>query len=48
MSQDREPYDLSQPFDANRLLNGFAVDECQVSVDPDAPLGRVMAEAREA
>jgi hypothetical protein len=42
------PYDLSQPFDAEKLLDGFTVEERQVPVDPDTPLGRAMAEAREA
>jgi len=46
MSQDNEPYDLSQPFDADTLLDGFTVEERQVPVDPDSPLGRAMAEAR--
>jgi hypothetical protein len=48
MSQDREPYDISQPFDAGKLLDGFTVEERQVPVDPDSPLGRAMAAAREA
>jgi hypothetical protein len=50
MSHDeREPYDLSQPFNAQKLLDGFElVDERQVPVDPDSPLGRAMAEARAA
>ena len=48
MSQDSEPYDLSQPFDADTLLDGFTVEECQVPVDPDSALGRAMAEARAA
>ena len=46
MSRDPEPYDLSQPFDAQKLLDGFTVEERQVPVDPDSPLGRAMAEAR--
>src|SRR5215212_5829472 len=46
---DRERYDLSQPFDAQKLPDGFElVDERQVPVDPDSPLGRAMAEARQA
>ena len=45
---DPEPYDLSQPFDAEKLLDGFTVEERQVPVDPDSPLGRAMASAREA
>lgn len=45
MSQ--EPYDLSQPFDAKKLMDGFElVGERQVPVDPDSLLGRAMAEAR--
>lgn len=47
MSDDPEPYDLAQPFDAQKLLDGFAVEEIQVPVDPDSPLGRAMAEYRE-
>ena len=47
MSQDREPYDVSQPFDPDKLLDGFTVEARQVPVDPDSPLGRAMAEARE-
>ena len=43
-----EPYDVAQPFDADTLLDGFTVEERQVPVDPDSPLGRAMAEAREA
>ena len=46
MSDDSEPYDIRQPFDADRVLDGFAVEERQVPVDPDSPLGRAMAEAR--
>jgi hypothetical protein len=49
MSQDPDPYDLSQPFDPDTLMDGFElVDEHQVPVDPDSPLGRAMAVAREA
>ena len=43
-----EPYDVAQPFDADELLDGFTVEERQVPVDPDSPLGRAMAAAREA
>lgn len=45
---DREPYDLSQPFDADTLLDGFTVEPHEHRVDPDSPLGRAMASAREA
>jgi hypothetical protein len=47
MPDDPKPYDLSQPFDADELMGGFTEEERQVSVDPDSPLGRTMAEARE-
>lgn len=43
-----EPYDMSQPFDAERLMGGFTVLERQVPVDPDSTLGKAMASAREA
>src|SRR5205809_958976 len=46
MSQDREPYDVSQPFDPDKLLDGFTVQERQVPVDPDSSLGRAMATPR--
>ena len=42
-----EPYDISKPFDPHELLDGFTVEEREVPVDPDSPLGRAMAEARE-
>jgi hypothetical protein len=48
MSHDPDPYDIRQPFDPDKLLDGFTVEERQVPVDPDSPLGRAMAEAREA
>jgi hypothetical protein len=48
MSQDRAPYDLSQPFNADELLDGFTEERRQVPVDPDTVLGRAMAEARKA
>lgn len=45
MPDDRrkpEPYDLSQPFDAEKLMEGFA--EVQLpEVDPDSPLARHIA-----
>lgn len=44
---DPEPYDLSQPFDAQKLMDGFTMEQCQVPVDPDSPLDRTMAEYRE-
>ena len=47
MSDNPEPYDLSQPFDADRFLDGFTVEERQVPVPPESPLGRAMAEYRE-
>ena len=41
------PHGPSQPFDAQQLLEGFElVDERQMPVDPDSPLGRAMAEAQ--
>jgi hypothetical protein len=43
MSQDDR-----HPFDADRFLDGFTETERQVPVDPDSPLGRAMAETREA
>jgi hypothetical protein len=43
MSQNDERH----PFGADRFLDGFTVEERQVPVDPDSPLGRAMAEARE-
>ena len=43
-----EPYDISQPFDADALMDGFTVEEHEHRVDPDSPLGRAMAEARQA
>ena len=45
---EHEPYDIAQPFNADELLDGFTVEERQVPVDPDSPLGRAMASAREA
>jgi hypothetical protein len=42
-----EPYDVSKPFDADELMRGFTVEERQVPVDPDSPLGWAMAEYRE-
>ena len=45
---DHEPYDAVQPFDSQKLLDGFTVEERQVPADPDSPLGQVMAKAREA
>lgn len=47
MSQDPEPYDLGQPFDPDELMDGFTVEERQVPVPPDSPLGRAMAAYRE-
>ena len=47
MRRDPELYDVSQPFAAQKLMDGFElVEERQVPVDPDSPLGRAMAEAR--
>ncbi len=46
MDQQPDPYDLSQPFDPDTLLDGFTVEERQVPVDPDSPVGRAMAAAR--
>jgi hypothetical protein len=49
MPDEREPYDVGQPFDADELMDGFAEEpERQVPVDLDSPLGRAMAEARQA
>jgi hypothetical protein len=45
---DPDPYDVSQPFDAKKLLDGFTEEEHEHPVDPDSPLGRAMAEARQA
>ena len=45
---EHEPYDISQLFNADELLDGFTVEERQVPVDPDSTLGRAMAAAREA
>ena len=42
-NDDRRP-----PFDPDRFLDGFTVEEHQHQVDPDSPLGRAMAEARQA
>ena len=39
--------DPRHPFDADRFLEGFTVEERQVPVDPSSPLGEAMAEARE-
>jgi len=47
MSQDPEPYDIRQPFDAQKPLDGFAEEVHEHQVDPDSPIGRAMAEARE-
>jgi hypothetical protein len=41
MPADREPYDPAQPFNPEE-------PERQVPVDLDSPLGRAMAEARQA
>jgi hypothetical protein len=46
MPDDPKPYDLSRPFDVDELMDGFTVEERQVPVDPDLPLGRAMAAAR--
>jgi hypothetical protein len=48
MSRDPAPYDVGQPFDADRFLDGFTEEEGLVPVDPDSPLGRAMAAARQA
>ena len=45
---DPSPSDVSKPFNADELMDGFTVEERQVPVDPDSPLGRAMAAAREA
>jgi len=45
-TNDHEPYDQGQPFAADRFLDGFAVEERHVPVDPDSPRGRAMAAAR--
>jgi hypothetical protein len=45
---DPEPYDLSRPFDAGKLLDGFTEEVHEHQVDPDSPLGRAMAAARAA
>jgi len=47
MAGIRERYDVSQPFRADELLDGFTVDERQVPVDPDSPLGQAMAVVRQ-
>ena len=41
MSQDER-----HPFDAERFLDGFTVEESEVQVDPASPLGKAMAEHR--
>ena len=38
--------DPRHPFDTERFLEGFTVEEHRHPVDPDSPLGRAMAEAR--
>lgn len=43
-----EPYDISQWFNADDLLDGYTVDERQEPVDPDSPLGRARTATREA
>jgi hypothetical protein len=48
MSRDPEPYDIRQLFDAQKLLDGFTEEVHEHQVDPDSPLGRAMAAAREA
>jgi hypothetical protein len=40
-----EPYDVDQPFDAEKLRAGFTLEGRQVLIDPDSPLGRAMAMA---
>lgn len=40
------PQDDRHPFDADRFLDGFTVEEREVLVDPDSPLGKAMAEHR--
>jgi len=45
---DPNPYDVSQPFDAQKLLEGFTEQRREVPVDPDSILGKTMAAAREA
>jgi hypothetical protein len=42
-----EPYDVDQPFDAEKLLGGFTMERREVPVDPDSPLGKAMARVRE-
>ena len=39
MSQDREPYDPRQPFDADKLLDGFTVTEGTLTIDPANIIG---------
>lgn len=42
-----EPYDQAQPFDAQKLMDGFTEEVQEHQVDPDSPLGRAMAQYRE-
>jgi hypothetical protein len=43
-----EPYDVGQPFDADRLMDGFTVEERIVHAEPGTVLGEMAARAREA
>jgi hypothetical protein len=48
MSQKPEPYDISQPFDAQKLMDGFTVEERVVHAGDDPVLGEMAERAREA
>lgn len=43
-----EPYDLSQPFNADTLLDGFTEEETFIRAERGTPLGELVAAAREA
>lgn len=49
MSQDdREPYDVGQPFEADKLLDSFTVEERTVYAADDPVLGEIAARAQRA
>ena len=39
---------MTNPFDTEAFLDGFTEEAHEHKVDPDSPLGRAMAQAREA
>ena len=45
---DPDPYDIRQPFDAQKLLSGFIEDERVVHAEDDPVLGEMAAQARDA